>query len=139
MFVVLMTGKAERWNQDANSYVIETYTGETLMLQLQACNQTLQHPENTYVPQCQPPQEYGDMSRWLWSFLASEVDLVPSCGLIMGGGGSKMATASTSRVLRTIPLLIALYALSPIEAQPQNARPVADAGSSRYVPRVSYT
>ena len=42
-----------------------------------------------------------------------------------------MATARKRRVLRTIPVLIALFALSPV-SQSQNVRPVADAGLSRY-------
>jgi len=43
-----------------------------------------------------------------------------------------MATMRDSRVLRTIPLLMALFALSPVRGQSQDGRPVADAGLPRY-------
>jgi hypothetical protein len=43
-----------------------------------------------------------------------------------------MMTAGNSRVVRTIPLLIFLFALSSVGGQAQDGRPVADAGLSRY-------
>jgi len=43
-----------------------------------------------------------------------------------------MTTAKDSRTWRTIPLLIAVFALNPLRAHAQDGRPVADAGSPRY-------